>query len=431
MKYFRLAIAFVLIFYLEILKAGQEDAALWEQFVSSSQNASVVELAINARGPIFDDFSHELSSILTDFTKENSIHEASLSAFEYLMGDTISPTMIDIQGFEDLGNEDCKDIVILFKDSEGNLLLVMKWFRSPNSFINEISAMEKLQDLNLSQSGLALPLTVGKAFYNDQPYYLIVETAAKGETIISLINAIAGLPEGNERKKAVETAMKAVALQGKALAELHMKDNIERGPGVLPLEIEEIASKLNDLNKDLLSIDDLVPQIKSLEDEYLAISHSARYMLGDPNWGNFLYDDSTSKITMIDLNLMNFSIGSDGLPLHDAATDYSIVMTHFWFLEAILKDQERQLILNSFDEAYRRAIEDKGPTDLELAFALVARWALYARGSLFYTNETDKELQEYLYQHVQKLHDVIQIIQTHQCEFQNNLSDLPISSLKS
>lgn len=423
MKYFRWAIAFVLIIYLEVLRAGQEDAAQWEQFVSSSQNASVVELAIKTRGSIFDDFSHELSSILTDFTKDNSIHEASLSAFEYLMGDTISPTMIDIQGFEDLGNGDCKDIVIFFKDSEGTLLLVMKWFRRPNSFINEISAMEKLQNLNLSQSELVVPLTVGKAFYNDQPYYLIVETAASGETIISLINAIANLPEGNERKKAVENAMRAVALQAKALAELHMKDDIEKDPGVPPLEIEEIASKLNEVNKDLLSIDDLVPQIKSLEDAYFAVSHSARFMLGDPNWGNFLYDDLTSKMTMIDVNFMNFSIGSNGLPIHDAAADYSIVMTHFWFLEAILREEERQLILNSFDEAYRNAIEGNGPTDLELAFALVARWALYARGALFYTNEADKEFQEYLCQYIQNLRDIIQIIQTHQDEPQNNFSD--------
>lgn len=406
MKYIRHALASVFIFYLGVLKAGQEDGVLWKQFNSDSQHASVVELAIKTRGFIFDDFSVELSSILTDFSKGNSIHEASLSAFEYLMGNTISPIMTDVQGFDDLGDDYVKDIVILFNDADGDLLLVMKWFRSPNTFLNEISAMEKLHSLNLTQSCLVTPLTVGKAFINGQTHYLLVETAAKGETIISLINSIADLPEGTERKEAVDQAMRAVAAQSKALAELHIKEGIMKGPEVPPLQIDEIASKLNDINIEL-SIDDLILQMKSLEDDYLSVSHKARYMLGDANWGNFLYDNSTSKITMIDVNFMNFSIGMDGLPIHDAAADYSIVMTHFWFLDALLSDEERQLILNSFDKVYRSAIEDKGPTDLELAFALISRWAMYARGALFYTNEADKELQEYLYQHIQKLRDII------------------------
>src|SRR5688572_5677614 len=111
MKYISCAITCVLIFYSGVLKAArEEDNSLWKQFILDSQHASVIELAIKTRGYIFDNYSLELSSTLTDFTHENSIHKASLAAFEYLMGDVISPTIIDLQGFEDLGNGNFKDI---------------------------------------------------------------------------------------------------------------------------------------------------------------------------------------------------------------------------------------------------------------------------------------------------------------------------------
>lgn len=408
MKYIRYAIIYILIFYSGVLKAGEEAAELWKQFTLDSKHASVVELAIKTRGFLSNDFSLELSSILTDFTQENSIHKASLAAFEYLMGNAISPTIIDLQGFEDLGDGYFKDIVLLFKDSDGNPLLVMKWFQRPSTFLSEISAMEKLHSLNLTQSRLVAPLTVGKAFYDDKPYYLLVETVASGDTIVSLIKAIANLPEGNERRKAVNAAMEAVVAQAKTLAELHIKDSIEKDLEVPPLDIEEVASKLNELNSGLLSIDDLVPQIKTIENAYYAASHLARYRLGDPNWGNFLYDNSTSEITMIDVNFMNFSLGVDGLPINDAASDYSIVMSHFWFLEVVLSAEECQLILNSFDEAYRDATLNNGPTDLELAFAEIARWIIYARGGLLNPSEENEDVEKYLDQHIQHLRRIIQ-----------------------
>jgi hypothetical protein len=407
--------SFLLIYTID-LKANESARERWDEFISDPQHARVVDLAIKTRGQeLSDEFTDALSSILTDLSKENSIHEASLLAFQSLREEEEPPTIVEVQGFSDFENRTLRDIVLFFKDSEGNLLMVMKWFWNPHHFLSEISAMEILHNLNLTQSEIVSPLATGRTTYKNAQLYLLVETPAKGETIDKIIMSVINQPEGPERNEAMATASKAIAVQAKALAELHMitsgEENFVAADSLD--DIDEIATHLNNMNENLLSIDDLVPQIKDILSDYNAVGHIKRYQLGDPNWTNFLYDTLSSTITMIDVNFMNFTIEPDGSPKQGTAEDYSFVMTDFWYLEKVLSQEEYQLIVKKFDETYRSEILNNGPTDLELTFAMVNISLLYLRGQLAYGDEKSEEFHHFLYQYILKLKQIIQAYQSH------------------
>lgn len=412
MKLTKLIILLFLVFINPLL-ADPSAQERWYQFALDSQNSPVVELSLKTRGHEFsDEMEDKLSAILIDFTQGNSIEEASLLAFKQLTGENFSPKLIDFQGLKDPDKEKHRDIVILIKDFNDNPLMVMKWFRTPYHFLSEISAMEKLHHLSLTQSEVISPLAVGKATYNDQTLYLLIETAAKGETLISLINALANPGQGSKKRESVDTALKSLAAQAQALAEIHAYTHNEGSSMVSDpnsWNLDEIAAQLNELNKNL-SIDDLLPIIKTLREDYFAVEHAKRYRLGDPNWGNFLYDDSNSQLTIIDVNFMNFALDSDGLPTDDAAEDYVVVMNHFWFFETILKEEEYQLLLSSFNETYRTAAGNNGPTDLELTYAYVNNLMSWIQGQVFFAQDKGEEAQDILSQVIiPKLKQVIEV----------------------
>lgn len=413
MNYTKILIVLFLVFTTSLL-ANPSAKERWNQFAQDAQNSPVVELSLKTRGYGFtQEMTDEVSSLLTDFTQANSIEEASLLAFKQLTGENFSPKLIDLQGLKDPEKEKHRDIVILLKDAHDKPLMVMKWFRTPFHFLSEISAMEKLHSLTLTQSEMISPLAIGKASYNDQTLYLLIETAAKGETIMSLINKMSAPGQGARKRESIDVALKAVAAQARALAEIHVYTN-NGGSGLVSdpnsWDVDEMAAQLNDINKSL-SIDDLVPLIKNLKEEYYSVEHAKRYSLGDPNWGNFLYDEATSQATIIDVNFMNFILDSEGFPTDDGAEDYMVVMNHFLFLDKTIEEEEYQLLLSCFNETYRTAIGNKGPTDQELTFALLNQLMHWIRGQLFFAQDKGEEAHDILYHIVPKLRDLIETYQ--------------------
>ena len=110
---------------------------------------------------------------------------------------------------------------------------------------------------------------------------------------------------------------------------------------------------------------------------------------------------------------MHYSLGEGGKPTGDAAYDYSIIMTHFWFMTTNLNEEEQEKVLNCFDASYRISNENERPTNLELSFALVDRWMTYAYSALFYGGElTSNELQTLLDRLVKELRKIMQNNQT-------------------
>ena len=296
------------------------------------------------------------------------------------------------------------DKVYFCKDSNGTLQFVIKWFFSPRHFLHEISSMELLHNLDLMQSEIVSPIALGRATNFDKNYYLIVESPGKGATIKSLIDRISYQQDGDKRKEALELVEKAVSAQGRVIGELHSYSNTDENfkSDYMEWNIEAIAARLKSRNDELLSIDDLVQPIKNLIMAYQEMPHAYRYNHGDPNLGNFLYDDETDKLTLIDVNFMNYSIGQDGRPKYKNVDDYGIIMMHFFYLNHLTPD-EYQLIINSFDNAYKDEIGNRGPTDLELEYAFLNE----LMRDIDHKSSLGQDQNQNLYLQIQKLRNLI------------------------
>lgn len=326
----------------------------WDQFIASPEHAQIISTALKFRGPFQETDEEEFIQALPEFSQNNSLIDASHLALAKILGPEASRLTIDIkQGNIEDPAKDMQDIVMLCKNGDEKIELVIKWFLSPSFLAKELSAMEKLHSLPLTYSRVISPIAVGKAQQNQATYYLLVETPAAGQPLRDIVETIAKT-KNSARDEALALFEKALLTQAKAIGELnsfYMEADRQAEDDYTKMQNTRIAETIKKLNAFSLG-PDLTPHIEEMKKREALLPKYKRFNHGDAHWGNLFYDKADESLTFIDLNFMHNSIAADGTPDCPRLSDYALFIRELFITEDIFKEEDRNRFKEIFNKTY-------------------------------------------------------------------------------
>ena len=201
-----------------------------------------------------------------------------------------------------------------------------------------------------------------------------------------------------------------------ALAELHNSVLLPKEPSEQLEElyslhekrVDSAAALLRQLNLDgpFSSIDDIAPHLKEIHRLFLSQPHVALYAHGDANLSNVFYDPGPN-ITFIDLESMAKSIAPDGNPCGEAGEDYAMAVLNIMFLAKCLPQHEYELLMQSFQDAYRNRMGENFLSNLEISHGLAVKMEIMLQSNCeSYARTKSADSLELIQLAVQELHNL-------------------------
>lgn len=271
-----------------------------------------------------------------------------------------------------------------------NEQLVVKVFMHKERFLHkisrEISGMEVMKSLKLKHGKLVDFLALGKCTIGESEYFLLAETLAPGSLVCKTIENIFN---SENRESSIVCCKNALKLLGQALGEVHASKaiKVEATAEVLILTINSGKIKTrNSIEAFQQAGGQDCEQVKCFFDKILEEYDSSNVYYavhhGDAHLGNFLYDEVSNSIYIIDtprahrtVDLNNKSISPDYV--HDLAVVEEDIAR--WVLH---HEQNEELIMDitkAFYEGYRLEAERliiPSQIKLKLANDILRRWRL-------------------------------------------------------
>jgi hypothetical protein len=268
-------------------------------------------------------------------------------------------------------------------------------------FIREVSSNQFLSHLDLQNGKKIDFLGAGKCTVNGIDHLLILMQLASGIEIKRIIDQI--FNSSDDKSLSIQKCKKVLSNLGKFIGEIHSKSALKLNSSedslktTLDYTKQKIYKYLDAYQKkggfEYEKIEHVLNQrIQNYSKDtlYLASSH------GDAHLENYLYDEETDTITIIDTERMHLSIDSNNLPLtgeyiHDVARvedDIAKWVLHHEANEALIQE-----LIVAFHEGYDK---EAGPLYIPSQFSLEQAFTLLTRlkSVVDWHEETNEENRE-------------------------------------
>lgn len=309
----------------------------WSRFLADERNRTVVDLALTTRigGEQFlpEDDSRlcVLADSLSDYTSK-SFEETILKMLQDKLGFNPSEIRLKESTRNSIGERG--DVIFFVFNRSDELILVMKAFLSRAIFAQELSALEKLNQLALNHSATVAPLAVGKALLYGPTFYFLAETVAAGKSFETLGEELLEA-QGEARAQKLEDFTKGMGKLGKALAELHMhgrSEEFRRAKKETAIRFSPsyaFTKKMKEEHQIVIPYYEIETFCEDLDKSLILPYPPGVFVYRDLNWGNVFYDAKTEQITFIDTHTFHWCLNGDGealAPAVYALTDFQIAL---------------------------------------------------------------------------------------------------------
>lgn len=234
------------------------------------------------------------------------------------------------------------DKVFFIYDGDQKLAYVVKAFKNPHTlsskFLQEISALELLQSLDLPHVGTICPMAAAIGIHNGEPLGLLLQSAASGIRMDQYVYAVSQLPpESSARRDLLKSVEKAFKRMGESLAHLHNHRSIQCVP--LPKDyFKKLDEKIKAVFEDsfirhsialYMPLETFTSYLHFVIQQAKEVSLHLSYQHGDSHLGNMFYDEAEDKLYLIDNALLHKSLDRHKNPLLDGTSDLLRADEHF------------------------------------------------------------------------------------------------------
>lgn len=304
---------------------------------------------------------NSIEPLLFDCTMANDVQKSVLHFARVILRHDAGREELSISVAEGLEEGFSGNQLFFIKDTENRL--VIKTFSHPfeatGHFKKELAGFEFLSQLQLKKSRFARLKGVGKCVVDGKCYGVIAMSYEKGVNIQTTLFHIARLPQGSlERLLALKTVQKAVEKLGAALAELHqvrVQKNMPLHVGIFE-QMKIAADKLAlEAARGNVVID--IPLLQSyvtfLMSQLKNLKTTRTIAHGDAHLGNFLYDEQSQRIAMVDYAQISRSINQAGDPIDNPTRDIMSTLDIITANKKIgITTKEINLLIMAFKKGY-------------------------------------------------------------------------------
>ena len=299
----------------------------------------------------------------------NSLQEIEPGNVASFAAETLvrSPNSLIIRNIEEIVNAGAIGIsnalVSIVMDRAANKLAIIKIFPNADEFANELVALQRLGQEDLSAMNTIRVLGIARTADNSG---ILITSVAPGRAVDTLMVNLGRLPKGQGRIKALEYLTKAVSTTAQSLAVLHTAP-IGSGNAVSSTYMQfqirlftRIFSKVEAAQGvpglDTLNLNWLQERAKRVVQGFKQNPGTSAITHGDAHPGNFFYSPEAG-VTLIDTPTLNKSIGAEGTPVGLAAQDFGnfeqklVYFSRGYNLQAHEIEQLKQAFQQSYYEA--------------------------------------------------------------------------------
>ncbi len=276
-----------------------------------------------------------------------------------------------------------KDALFFVKSSSGAYRYVVKAYSEGQRLASELSASDLLAQLQLKEARVPALSAIGRASTAEGHYSLLAYEYLPGEPVTRLMQRVSESRLPEDRTAALEVACLAMQRIGSALAELHsarVEVSSELAPyfaskeerilsGILPF-LEGQPDKIGISSRAFERLFRRQQQARSK----VACCHTYAHL--ECHMANWLYEEKSDSLSMIDLQTLHYSVGEGGRPLASPWVDYLIV---YFNLEGTgdlyrLTPAEIATLQQAFHTHYTEASKLPAPHPEELTFYSLLYW---------------------------------------------------------
>lgn len=306
-----------------------------------------------------------------------------------------------VPGLEHVGESG--DSVFFVKSLTKEPLCVVKACKVPlrlenlhkEHFTIELSSIEFMQSHPVSSVISEKALSVGRCKFKEEQYVLIAKTFCPGVMVEKLVDRL--LKDPSEEN--IAPALDAVAKIGKTLGEIH---SIARKRGVFDVSEEmriknllKVALQKGGSEFSKFDLELFEAYLSDLTDKFLNSECIYRYCYRDASCANFLYEENSKQLYLVDLARLHDSVGKRGTPIGNPAKD--IVQFEEKLEEFLVKGLDRILykrIEDAFHLGYL-SVARQLPEESVRKFFYVCRKLHRIDWSANYKNRPENKRQEH------------------------------------
>lgn len=365
-----------------------------------TRRISEVDRLSTERGTQFEEeLAREIALHAPDYTVDDS-HQSNINYFiESNFG--INPTNIYC-----VAPDRIKTREFVFVDEE-NGIVVKVFPQIPQHYfkiIHELSGHEAFKELNIQQLNVVNFEALGKYTFDGSEYLLLGMSFAKGKEIREYLDEIYYAENPVEKLAAIEQAKRILRKLGEVIGEVHLKAAVkvtvtdEHKNAVvnhyhqaIDQAIEKYKSEEGGNSEDLIKYFNQILAQYELENVYFSIFH------GDAHLANFLYDNGSDQLTIIDSVKAHLSIDPESCPISDNYV-HDCVKIEEAIIKQILLHESNDLLIQELFEAFHHGYDERAaaivnPSSLNLdrSYNFLNRLV----SSLKWKNEKDQAEREY------------------------------------
>ncbi|MFC1841486.1 phosphotransferase [Candidatus Dependentiae bacterium] len=326
------------------------------------------------------EFIKKIENLLVDYTTQNEIKKTIKNFLQKTVGQTIDES--NIQGHGTFGAP-AKGLsgnpLFFIRNKQDSLMFVIKVFSKPfdpnENFIKEIAGFDIVSTMQGKNFHLISVKAIGKCNIDGEKYGLLAFSPAVGANMQELVIKMLRMQkESKERANVLRIAKRALEKLGAALAEFHRirtEKSVPLHPAVIKHARHHLKLTIDRLEHEDhgIEIQDLQNYFDNLAQRMKKIKTTRSIIHRDANLGNFLYDEKTDTLSMVDYNELYHTVDQEGNPIWHAAFDFMTV------LDIIATNKKYGLTEKEYNTLNKAFIKGYGslPTSLEQEFfALVS-----------------------------------------------------------
>ena len=333
------------------------------------------------------DIAQQIEDMLPDYTKNNTFPETIINFLDKTLGLKVTEKQIQ-QVPAGIAGGFSGNLIFFINDKNKKPFLVVKVFKDPynmksfGGFIMEASAFDIVAKLPNKELKTIFIKSIGKCTIDTKDFAIMALSLAPGTNLYDYISQI--LQSSHHSAKRIETLNKGIYQLGRALAELnaaHIGPKSALHPTFKKYILDAYKRMLKRLQKNNhgINVSRFKTCFKTLLDNVEKQGVVRSFAYGDAHLGNFLYEEKTKTISMIDLASLHLSANRNGNPISTAALDYTRMLDSLGIYG--LTDEEYYTLKIAFHDGY---VSNNGmiPSSAEMNFfqlfnrVWLAQWGL-------------------------------------------------------
>lgn len=377
---------------------GQEQLETATQKAVQTRRLSEIDRLSKERGdPEEEELARQIAAGTTDYTAGET-HESSIKNFIENSFGFVSNNLYCV------APERIKTREFVFIDKE-NGVAVKVFPQTPKHYfkiIHELSGHQALESLHLKTIDLVKFFALGKYQFNGIEYLLLAMSYAEGQEIRKYIENIYKAQDPAARQEAIHSTKEILRKLGSCVGDLHFMGSIEM---LLPDGYMEAVTvhRRDEIQKSLTEYQERGgvhgEELKIYFDQLLA-QYSFQAVVfsifhGDAHLANFLYDEDSDRITVIDSVKAHLTADPNGLPISDNFVHDSVKIDEA-IVKQILSHENNEELIKELIDAFHKGYDEKVVSIINpSSYALDKSFQMLKRLASSLKQEEDASKQEY------------------------------------